>query len=80
MTCQHCKHWKPTHYNGDGHCGRHAPVLVVVPGGQHTAQYEITKWPRVSADEYCGDFDKARPVPHEIAYYNPPCQPWWKFW
>ena len=47
--CDNCKHYLRPITRKEGECRRHAPIIVVGLG---------TKWPRVSGNEWCGDWEE----------------------
>lgn len=59
--CKDCKYWKPTNYNGAGHCRRNAPVFYIIPAGEHSRQCESKAWPYTAQDDWCGEFSQKPP-------------------
>lgn len=47
-TCEHCEYFK------DNSCRRRAPVFIGLEPRQNTALF---RWPRVSKEQWCGEFN-----------------------
>lgn len=59
MKCEDCRWFKPktNTYGPSSSCRRFAPQIVIVSKEGNSAALEaITRWPVVSKDDFCGEF------------------------
>lgn len=65
-TCEQCFYYLGATGDGHGQCRRHAPGPYNATGDSRTLS-ELSKWPRVRAIDWCGDYEPL-PDPH---YFDP---------
>lgn len=60
MRCDGCRWYAPKAECGDeaGDCRISQPEMFPVEG--MTGQHVVTMWPRVAADDYCGEYEAER--------------------
>lgn len=56
-SCADCRYWKPlASLCKVGLCRRYPPTIIIVPESTYAVEEELTRWPDVGFDDWCGEW------------------------